>query len=145
MIQIHLLNSNDVSSGDVIGVAFLLCEMYDKSIKNAATMDSLKTAAVNNRVIVARDENGLIVGMATLVIFYRVGKTVARVEDVVVKHTHRRQGIALAMMKKIIDLAKESGVVQLDLMTHEHRIAAIALYKSIGFKQIDTQDYRLIF
>ncbi len=66
------------------------------------------------------------------------------VEDVVVAQTHRGQGLGRKLLEAIIDFAgNELGDVDLHLTSRPQRVAANALYQSLGFERRETNFYRL--
>jgi len=87
------------------------------------------------------DEKNTIAGMLTLVI-YRVPTGIRSIiEDVVVDQVMRRQGIAEALMKRAIQIAREAGADSVSLTSNSQRAAANQLYQSMGFKRRETNAY----
>jgi ribosomal protein S18 acetylase RimI-like enzyme len=86
---------------------------------------------------------GPIVGLLTLVVFRIPSGLRAWVEDVVVDAAARRRGVAEALTKAAIDLARSRGSVTLDLTSRPGRDAANRLYQKVGFEQRTTNVYRL--
>ena len=113
--------------------------------KTAPTRDEL-IALVNSEsstLLIARvpDEKNTIVGMLTLAI-YRVPTGIRSiVEDVVVDESMRRRGIAQALIRRAIELAREAGASGVSLTSNSQRVAANRLYQSIGFKRRETNAY----
>ena len=113
--------------------------------KKAPTRDEL-TALIHSEpstLLIARypDEKNTIAGMLTLVI-YRVPTGIRSViEDVVVDQVMRRQGIAEALMKRAIQIAREAGADSVSLTSNSQRAAANQLYQSMGFKRRETNAY----
>jgi len=94
-------------------------------------------------LLVARfpDENSEIAGILTLVI-YRVPTGVrCIVEDVVVDEKLRRRGIAEALLRHAIDIAREAGASGLALTSNPRREAANNLYQAMGFQRRETNAY----
>lgn len=87
------------------------------------------------------DENSLIVGMLTLLV-YRVPSGVrAHVEDIVVDETMRGQGIGEALVRHAINVAREAGANGVGLTTNPRREAANRLYQRMGFNRWETNIY----
>lgn len=113
--------------------------------KAAPTRDKL-IALVNSEsstLLIAHypDETSAIAGMLTLVI-YRVPTGIRSIlEDVVVDQAMRRRGIAEALMKRAIELAREAGAGGVWLTSNSQRAAANHLYQSMGFKRRATNVY----
>jgi ribosomal protein S18 acetylase RimI-like enzyme len=84
-------------------------------------------------VLLARSD-GVIVGMATLIIATALSGITAHVEDVVVDAGVRGHGIAARVMRELIDLASAEGADQMTLTSHPTREAANRLYQQLGFE-----------
>ena len=113
--------------------------------KKAPTQDELMTLvnSESSTLLIARlpDEKGAIVGMLTLAI-YRVPTGIRSIiEDVVVDESMRRRGIAEALMRRAIELAREAGASGVSLTSNSQRAAANQLYQSMGFKRRETNAY----
>jgi ribosomal protein S18 acetylase RimI-like enzyme len=94
-------------------------------------------------LMVARNENGKIIGALTLII-YRVPTGIRSiVEDVIVDASDRGQGIGESLMKRAIDLAYEKGARNISLTSNPVREAANQLYLKMGFKKRDTNAYQI--
>ena len=94
-------------------------------------------------LLIARDpdENGPIAGILCLTI-YRVPTGVRSIiEDVVVDETKRRRGMGEALVRRAIDLARESGANGVSLTSNPTREAANKLYQAIGFQLRKTNPY----
>ena len=96
----------------------------------------------NIRLIVARDGKKII-GMASLYIIHKLGKHKGSVEDVVVDDAYRGQQLGKRLMEVLLDEARRSKLTQLDLTSNPDRIAAHKLYERLGFKQRETEVYKL--
>ena len=113
--------------------------------KKAPTWDEL-TALIHSEsstLLIARysDEKNMISGILTLVI-YRVPTGIRSIiEDVVVDQAMRRQGIAEALLKRAIEVARQAGAGGVSLTSNSQRAAANQLYQSIGFKRRETNVY----
>ena len=94
-------------------------------------------------LIVARHENGKIVGALTLAV-YRVPTGIRSViEDVIVDSSARGQGIGEALMRRAIELAREKGANNISLTSNPIREAANKLYLRVGFTKRDTNAYQI--
>jgi len=113
--------------------------------KTAPTLDELTALVISesSTLLIARvpDEKNTIVGMLTLAI-YRVPTGIRSiVEDVVVDESMRRRGIAEALMRRAIELARGAGASGVSLTSNTQRAAANHLYQSMGFKRRETNAY----
>jgi ribosomal protein S18 acetylase RimI-like enzyme len=98
--------------------------------------------APGTHVLVARDDDGRILGSLTLVIFRIPTAVRAWIEDVVVDEAGRGQGVGDALNRFALDLARAEGAKTVDLTSRPSREAANRLYQRIGFQQRETNVYR---
>ena len=105
-------------------------------------LDLLVTSEAST-LLVARepDENSPITGILCLSI-YRVPTGLRSIiEDVIVDQSMRRRGIGEALVKRAIELARESGADGVSLTSNPKREAANQLYQSMGFELRQTNPY----
>ena len=93
-------------------------------------------------LLVARGEDGTIVGSLTLVLFRIPTGVRAWIEDVVVDESARGSGVGEVLNREALRLAAEGGAVTVDLTSRPSREAANRLYKRLGFVERDTNVYR---
>lgn len=93
-------------------------------------------------MLVARSGEA-IVGTLTLVMFPAPAGLRARIEDVIVDHAARGQGIAGLLIREAIRLAREAGARTVDLTSRPDRAAANRLYERQGFHQRESTVYRV--
>jgi len=60
------------------------------------------------------------------------GKSHVQIEGVTVRPEYQRQGIAKQAMKSILEKVK--GMERIDLAVHPKNVAAVGLYKKLGFE-----------
>jgi ribosomal protein S18 acetylase RimI-like enzyme len=97
----------------------------------------------SSTLMIARDDQGKIVGALTLAI-YRVPTGVRSIiEDVIVDTSARGQGIGEALMKYAIDLARKKGAQNITLTSNPMREAANRLYLRVGFRKRETNAYQM--
>lgn len=96
-----------------------------------------------SRLIVARfpGENGPIVGAACLGVFRTPSGLHAHIEDVIVDESARGQGIGEALVRTLLDLARQMGLPGVSLTCNPRRVAANELYRKMGFKAWKTNVY----
>ena len=97
-----------------------------------------------NALLIARDDQGAIVGTLTMILMLTPGATFSFVEDVVVDQSARRQGIGEALMLECLRIAAERGATRVELHSGNHRPDAIRLYQRLGFKKFETNVFRYI-
>ena len=113
--------------------------------RTAPTRDELAALvnSVSSTLLIARmpDERSAITGMLTLAV-YRVPTGIRSIiEDVVVDRAMRRRGVAEALMRRAMELAREAGASGVALTSNFQRAAANQLYQSMGFKRRETNTY----
>jgi ribosomal protein S18 acetylase RimI-like enzyme len=91
---------------------------------------------------VARDDDGRIMGVATLAMFRIPTAWRAWIEDVIVDESARGQGAGEALTRAMIDTAREHGCATIELTSRPSREAANRLYLKLGFEIRDTNVYR---
>jgi ribosomal protein S18 acetylase RimI-like enzyme len=112
-------------------VARLLPQLTEA--RTPPTLEKLQETVSTQTLLVARDDEGRIIGMLTLVL-YRVSSGLkGRIEDVVVDESVRGQGVGEALAREGMKRAAEAGVLMLELTSMPYRSAANRLYKRLGF------------
>jgi len=101
----------------------------------------------SNVLLIARhpDEKGQIVGAGSLTIYRVPTGTRAVIEDVVVDQASRGLGIGEALMKRLLELARQRGARGVSLTSNPRRLAANRLYLRMGFSLRQTNCYYLEF
>ena len=92
-------------------------------------------------LLTARGNDGVIVGMLTLVHYRTPTGVRARIEDVVVDESARGQGIAVELVQRALSLAREKGADGVALTSNPRREAANRLYQKAGFTKWETNVY----
>ena len=82
-------------------------------------------------------------GCATLCVFHSPTGTKASVEDVVVDEEYRGRGLGRELMLGILERARRLAPIELHLTSKPARVAANALYQSLGFVRKETNAYTL--
>jgi GNAT superfamily N-acetyltransferase len=105
------------------------------------TLAQLEDVVSNQTLLVARDDDGRILGTMTFVL-YRVASGVkGRIEDVIVDESARGKGVGEALVREGMRLANEAGVLMLELTSMPYRQSANRLYKRLGFVRKPTNVY----
>ncbi len=87
---------------------------------------------------IASGQNSPIVGAATLGVFHTPSGTHAHVEDVIVDEQFRGKKIGEALVRHLLQLAREMGLNGVSLTCNPRRTAANQFYLKLGFKKWDT-------
>ena len=99
----------------------------------------------NTHFFVMMNDEGRIIGCASLCVFESPTGRKASVEDVVVCSSYRGQGLGRMIMEYIIDYAKKELVpIDLHLTSNPKRVSANALYKAVGFEKRETNAYAMM-
>lgn len=128
--------------GDLADLDALMQELSAKSYCDELLLSNALNDA-NVHVYVIRD-GGHIVATATLCVKHTLEFTVGDVESVVVSSRCRGLGYGKALMRGVIEAAKELGVHHLQLTSHGGRVAANGLYRGLGFERYETNCYKKI-
>jgi ribosomal protein S18 acetylase RimI-like enzyme len=121
--------------------ARLLPQLSKAPPPDRAALETI-VAQPGTRLLVARDA-GRIIGTLTLT-FYRIPTGLqSRIDDVIVDDAGRGKGIGEALSRHAVELARAAGAKNVTLTSRPSREAANRLYLRIGFKQIETNVYRL--
>jgi ribosomal protein S18 acetylase RimI-like enzyme len=99
-------------------------------------------AAPSTTLLVARDDDGAIVGTLTLIVFRIPTAVRAWIEDVVVDEAARKQGVGEMLTVRALEIAQSSGARTVELTSRPSREAANRLYQRLGFGRRDTNVYR---
>jgi ribosomal protein S18 acetylase RimI-like enzyme len=105
------------------------------------TLEQLQEVVATQTLLVARDDDGAILGTLTFV-RYRVSSGVkGRIEDVIVDESARGRGVGEALVREGMRLANDAGVLMLELTSMPYRQAANRLYRRLGFVRKPTNVY----
>ncbi len=126
--------------------ADLLTLMHELDPDIPVTAERVRRAvtAPGTHFFAALEEDGRVIGCASLCLFYSPTGRKASIEDVVVLSSCRGQGIGRALMERLIAFAgRELAPIDLQLTSRPARVAANELYRSLGFEKRETNAYRL--
>ena len=140
-MEIVLLHS--LAESQLLDVQELIIELIPGLCVSRERLAAL-VAAPGTHFFAAVEDDGHVVGCATLCVFDTPTGRKASVEDVVVNPACRGQHVGRKLMEHIIDFARrELGDVELHLTSNPRRVAANNLYRSVGFQQRETNVYNL--
>ena len=105
------------------------------------TLEQLREVVEGQTLLVARDDDGSVLGTLTFV-RYRVSSGIkGRIEDVIVDERARGRGVGEALVREGMRLANDAGVLMLELTSMPYRQAANRLYRRLGFVRKPTNVY----
>jgi N-acetylglutamate synthase-like GNAT family acetyltransferase len=141
MISYAFLTLPDLQETDVPVIKSLVEQLVNHSVE----LDRGRIELILGRasLLIARNEEGRIVGMASLYRIPLFSRTVGRVEDVVVDANTRGQGVGRGLMEHLIEEAKHQGISRLFLTSRPDRIEANQLYQRLGFTIYETNPYKM--
>ena len=93
-------------------------------------------------LLLARDDDGTILGSLTLVVFPIPTAVRAWIEDVVVDGAARGMGVGAVLNTYALELSRSLGAATVDLTSRPSREAANRLYQRLGFEPRETNVYR---
>jgi len=105
------------------------------SIENAKGILRKIKSDPNNKIFIAINEDGNVIGSTTLIIeqkFIHEGGLVGHVEDVVTHKDFRNVGIGKALVEKAAKVAKDAGCYKVILDCSEENVP---FYGNIGFRR----------
>lgn len=131
------------SDGDFSQIEALVSVLSSSAHASREVLDAL-LAEEGTRLFVARDAGGNIVGMTTLCLFTIPTGRHATIEDVSVLPEYRGHGLGRRLVQTALDyLASTGSHYRVGLTSRPARVAANALYRSMGFKAKETNVYTL--
>jgi ribosomal protein S18 acetylase RimI-like enzyme len=126
----------------VAAVRRLLPQLSETAPEPEANDVEAVVTAPATTLLVARDDEGPIVGMLTLAMFRLPSGVRAWIEDVVVDESARRLGTGRALVEVALELAADAGATRVDLTSRPSRDSARRLYETMGFEERTTTVYR---
>ena len=119
--------------------------IHDPKAYKKVSLAGLRDMVQNKNILfgVVRDKDHVI-GMGLVIIITKPRGRTGYLEEMVVDEAYRGRGIGTDLTKKLIAFARAKKVSHIELTSRPHRTAAIALYESVGFKQKETNVYRLV-
>ena len=89
------------------------------------------------------DDGERVVGMVTLCVFRTLTGPKAYLDHLVVDPGLRRRGIGRSLVEHAIGRAEAAGASRIDLTAGDAKQAGHSLYRSLGFQERDTRNFRL--
>lgn len=132
------------ATSEVLGALARLLPQLNSELP-VPTMDRLRALVADPAVtlLLARDGQE-IVGTTTVIVYTTPFWIKARLDEVVVDEGARGKGVGAALVNAALDIARASGVQVAELQSGVQREAANRLYPRMGFKQRETNVYRIV-
>ena len=141
-MAVHVEIVDEVTDELVAAFARLIPQLSRSSPAPDAEVLGEIVASPATHLLVARGDDGAVLGSLTLVLFRIPTGLRAWIEDVVVDDAARGQGVGEALNRYAIDVAAERGARSVDLTSRPSREAANRLYRRLGFEPRETNVYR---
>lgn len=123
-------------------VVRLLGQLTARSISfSEADYRALITSS-NNQLFLLQDD-GQVIGMLTVGVYFSPTGSKAWIEDVVIDKMFRGRGLGRKLVAHAIEYCKSQGIDTLMLTSNPKRVAANALYQSLGFERKETNVYKM--
>jgi GNAT superfamily N-acetyltransferase len=135
------------SAGDLPGLVVLYAQMHEeKPVEQPHGLERVfeEISALPGRALLVATLAGRLVGTLDLFVnanLTRGGRPWAGIENLVVDLGHRRQGVGGALVDVAVELARQADCYKVQLVSHQRRDAAHALYVRSGF-DAPVQGYR---
>ena len=140
--ELTVEEASRVDDGLVAALGALVLQLSRSApAPDAAELDEIVRSPATT-LLVARDEQGCVVGALTLVVFRIPTGVRAWIEDVVVDGAARGRGVGAALVKAALERAEAAGARTVDLTSRPDREAANRLYVRMGFEARPTNVYR---
>ena len=97
-----------------------------------------------NSHLFALFDDDRIIGCATLSVYYSPTGRKACIEDVVVHADYRGRHLGRMLLEHLIAEARAISPIEIHLTSRPVRVAANALYQSLGFVKRDTNFYKMV-
>jgi ribosomal protein S18 acetylase RimI-like enzyme len=123
----------------VAAIAALLPQLTEA--RTPPTLEQLREVVSTQTLLVARDDDGQVLGTAAFVLYRVASGLKGRLEDVIVDSSSRGRGVGEALTREVMQLANEAGVLMLELTSMPYRQEANRLYKRLGFVRKPTNVY----
>ena len=123
-------------------VVRLLGQLTTRSISFSEADYRALIASSNNPLFLLEDDGGVI-GMLTVGVYLSPTGSKAWIEDVVVDDMFRGRGLGRKLVTHAIDYCKSQNINTLMLTSNPKRVAANALYQSLGFERKETNVYKM--
>ena len=142
-----IVELNTLSTAQVARLQELMLQLDGEIVVSAGMLREAAASPATHLFAVIEDSAApaTIIGCASLCVFSSPTGRKATIEDVVVDSAQRGRHIGRALIEHIIGFARrELAPVEIHLTSRPHRVAANALYASLGFRRKETNVYIMV-
>ena len=132
---------SDLTSADEADLKRLTGQLAPDAATDFSALRSAIRGSTTSVFVLRRRSR--IVASATAVRFSTPTGSHCRIEDVVVDERLRGKGLGRKIMEDTLAALRKAGVAHIELTSHPSRVAARALYRSLGFKPRRTGVFEL--
>ena len=133
-----ILTKNDLN----INIREQVSELFRQLSPNKIQLDLEEILNEENQITVAYcEDDNKIIGIASMCTYKVISGHKGWIEDVVVDSASRGKGIGRKLINLLVEVGKEKELSEILLFTEDHRLAAINLYSSVGFKFKESKIY----
>ncbi len=143
MVTIHEVR--EVDDELVEAFARLIPQLSSSTPPPDADLLRAIVASEASTLLIARDDDGTILGSMTLAMFRIPTGLRAWIEDVVVDDAARGKRVGTALNERALEIAQAAGARTVELTSRPSREAANRLYLRMGFVIRETNVYRYAF
>lgn len=139
--MIRILEITEIDEQLFVRLQQLSGQLTARPVLSAERLTEL--VADPHSVLLVAEEEGNRIGMLTLAFYDTLTARRGWVEDVVVDSSCRGKGAGRALVEAALQRSAELGIDTLSLTSAPHRQAARTLYRTVGFREVETTLFRL--
>lgn len=135
---------NTLEDGALLQIDSLLHQLSPAApaVDGSRLAELLKDA--DFKLFVAKNDDGIVVGMLTLTACHMISYTKYWIEDVIVDDSCRGLGLGRALVRAAVNYVKEHETSPVIYLTsNPSRVSARNLYRSEGFEEYETGVFRI--
>ena len=133
-----ILTKNDLN----LDIKEQVSELFRQLSPNKIQLDLEEILNEENQITFAYcEDDNKIIGIASMCTYKVISGHKGWIEDVVVDSASRGKGIGRKLINLLVEVGKEKELSEILLFTEDHRLAAINLYSSVGFKLKESKIY----
>ena len=151
MLDAPAVSVRPCREGDLPAVAALLSQLHpdgpplDPSSGRVLRAWDAVLARPEHRWLLVAERGGALAGTIDCLLVPNLthdGAPYGVIENFVVDGLHRRAGVGSALLRAVLERARQADCYKLQLMSHADRVEAHAFYEHAGFSPV-AQGYRL--